>query len=158
MNFKLDKKKMQTVAVVSSALALMPTQAYAAVPNMENIPSHLGGAVLILGGISLLTLREIRKEERERLYEIHENLIPAQKKALKYLKSAQNNQNKRRINYEINSEIEYLKYLKEKRSELCESLNIDETQMEDFIEKERIRQEENILMRSKNKIKTLLVR
>ena len=159
MKLKLDKKKIQKVAIFSSALALVPTEAYAAMPNIESMPSHAGVYVLILGGIVFATYREIKKEERERLYEIHENLIPAQREAIKYLKEAKNKRNKRRIKYEIDSEKAYLEYLKEKRRELCEKLNIDEfddEEMEAFIEEERIRQEENILTRGKAKVKTLL--
>ena len=161
MRLKLDKKKIQKVAIFSSALTLVPTEAYAAMPNMESMPSHAGVYVLILGGIVLATYREIKKEERERLYEIQENLIPAQREAIKYLKSSKNKRNKNRLKYELASEKEYLDYLKEKRSELCERLNIDEfddEEMEAFIEEERIRQEEDIFTRSKEKVKTLLAR
>lgn len=157
MKLKLDKKTIQKVAIFSSALTLMPKEAYAAAPNMESVPSLAGVYALILGGLALATYKEIKKEERERLYEIHENLIPAQRKAIKYLKSSKNKRNKHILKYEIDSEEAYLDYLKEKKSALCEKLNIDEfddEQMETFIEEEKRRQED-ILTRSKAKVKTL---
>lgn len=161
MKLKLDKKTIQKVAIFSSALTLVPTNAYAAAPNMESIPQSLGAYVLVFGGLVLATYREIKKEERKRLYEIEENLIPAQKKAIQYLKSTKNKKNKRRLKYEIDSEKAYLDYLKEKKSTLCEKLNIDEfddEQMETFIEEERKRHEENTITKSKDKIKALLIR
>ena len=159
MKLKLDKKTIQKVAIFSSALTLMPTNAYASAPNMESLPQSIGAYALVFSGLALATYREIKKEERERLYEIHENLIPAQRNAIKYLKETKSKRNNHRIKYEIDSEKAYLEYLKEKRSELCERLNIDEfddEQMETFIEEERIRQEEDILTRSKAKVKAIL--
>ena len=161
MKFKLNKKDIQKVAIFSSALTLIPTEAYAATVNMESLPQAAGAHALVFGGLALATYREIKNEERERLYEIHENLIPSQRNVIEYLKSTKNKKNKRRLKYEIDSEKEYLKYLQEKRSELCEKLNIDELddeQMEAFIESERKRKEENIIARSKAKVKTLLAR
>ena len=158
MKLKLDKKTIQKVAIFSSALTLMPKEAYAAAPNMESISSHVGVYALIFGGLALAAYKEIKKEERERLYEIQENLIPAQRKAIKYLKETKNKRNKHILKYEINSEEAYLDYLKAKKSILCKKLNIDEfddEQMETFIEEEKRRQED-ILTRSKDKIKTLL--
>ena len=159
MKLKLDKKTIQKVAIFSSALTLVPTNAYASTPNMESIPQSLGVYALVFGGLALAAYKEIKKEERERLYEIHENLIPAQRKAIKYLKNSKNKNNIHRLKYEIDSEEAYLDYLKEKKRELCEKLSIDEfddEQMETFIEEERRRKEENILTRSKAKVKTLL--
>ncbi|MBR3229560.1 MAG: hypothetical protein IKF91_01885 [Bacilli bacterium] len=157
---KLDKKAIQKVAIFSSALTLVPQEAYASTMNIENMPSHATASILIFGGLVLMGYREIKKEERERLYEIHEHLIPAQIKAIKYLKSSKKSRNKNKLKYEIRTEKEYLEYLKEKRSELCERLKIDEfddEQMEAFIEKERLKQED-ILTRGKEKVKTLLAR
>ena len=159
MKLKLDKKTIQKIAIFSSVLTLVPTEAYAAAPNTESLPQAAGAYALVFGGLALAAYKEIKKEERERLYEIHENLIPTQKKVIKYLKSTKGKRNKNILKYEIDSEKAYLDYLKEKKSELCEKLNIDESddkQMEIFIEKERIRQEESIIDRSKSKVKSLL--
>lgn len=159
MKLKLDKKTIQKVAIFSSALTLVPTEAYAAMPNVESMPSQTGLYAFILGGISLAVYREVKKEERERLYEIQENLIPAQRQAIKYLKSTKNSTNKNKIKYEIDSEKAYLEYLKEKKSELCERLNIDEfddEQMKTFVEEEKRKQEGNIITRSKTKLKKIL--
>ena len=82
-------------------------------------------------------------------------------KEVKHLKRSKNKRNKHILKYEIDSEKDYLDYLKEKKSYLCEKLNIDEfddEQMEAFIEKERRRQEEGIITRSKSKVKALLTR
>ena len=161
MKLKLDKKKIQEVAIFSSALTLMPTQAYASAPNTEIIPHFLGAYALVFGGLALAAYKEIKKEERERLYDIEKNLIPAQRNAIKHLISSKNKRNEHILNYEIDSEKDYLDFLKEKKSSLCEKLNIDEfddEQMEAFIEKERKRQEEGIITRSKSKVKALLTR
>lgn len=159
MKLKLDKKIIQKVAIFSSALTLIPNEAYAATPNMESLPQVAGTYALVFGGLALAAYREVKNEERKRLYEIHENLIPAQKKSINYLRGIKDKKNNLRIKFEIDSEKAYLDYLKEKKRELCEKLNIDEfddEQMEAFIEKERQRQEESLLTRSKTKIKTLL--
>lgn len=157
---KLDKKAIQKVAIFSSVLTLVPQEAYASTLNMESLTPHTAASILIFGGLVLTGYREIKKEERERLYEIEENLIPSQIKAIKYLKSSKKSRNNNKLKYEIRTEKEYLEYLKEKRSELCERLKIDEfddEQMEAFIEKERLKQED-ILTRGKEKVKTLLAR
>lgn len=159
MKLKLNKKNIQKIAIFSSALALIPNEAYAATTNVESLPQVTGVYVLVFGGLALATYREIKKVERESLYELEKNLIPAQRKAIKYLKSSKNKSNTNILKYELDSERAYLDYLKEKKSALCERLNIDESddkQMKDFIEEERIRQEEDILTRSKHKVKTLL--
>ena len=161
MKLKLDKKNIQKVAIFSSALTLMPTQAYATMPNIETMSFHAGIYALVFGGFVLAAYKEIKKEERERLYDIEKNLIPAQRNAIKHLKRSKNKRNKHILKYEIDSEKDYLDYLKEKKSSLCEKLNIDEfddEQMEAFIEKERKRQEEGIITRSKSKVKALLTR
>ena len=161
MKLKLDKKTIQKVAIFSSALTLVPTNAYAAAPNMESIPQSLGAYVLVFGGLALATYREIKKEERERLYDIQENLIPSIKKGIKKLKECKDENNKNRLKYEIDTEKAYLDYLKKNKSELCKRLNIDEfddEQMEAFIEKERKRHEENTITKSKDKLKALLIR
>lgn len=161
MKFKLNKKDIQKVAIFSSALTLIPTQAYAYTSNIESLPHAAGAYALVFGGLALVTYREIKNEERERLYEIQENLIPSIKKGIKKLKESKNENNKNRLKYEIESEKDYLEYLKSKKSELCKRLNIDENddeQMETFVESERKRQNENILVRSKDKVKALITR
>ena len=128
---------------------------------MENMPCEAGIYAILLGGFALAAYREIKKEERERLYEIEENLIPAQRRTIKFLKNSKNKKNKHRLKYEIDSERDYLDYLLEKRSELCDKLNIDEfddKQMETFVKKQRKRQEESIFSRSKSKVKAILAR
>lgn len=158
---KLDKKAIQKVAIFSSAITLMPQEAYASTMNVESMTPHAAAYILIFGGLALAAYREIKKEERERLYEIEKKLIPTQKEVIKDLIERKSKKSKSIIKYEIDSEKAYLDYLKEKKSLLCEKLNIDEfddEQMEAFIEEERIRQEENIITRSKEKVKTLLAR
>lgn len=151
MKFKLSENTIQKAAIFSSALALNPIIAYAQTQNTNFTPVPIAGYTVLMSGFALAIFTEIKKIERERLYELHENLIPSQTEFISFLKKERKTMNSKNLEYEISAEKTFLESLKEEEKVLCDKFKIDKNddeQMEAFIEK--------VKKREKSKVKSLL--
>lgn len=143
---KLNKKIMQA-AVFSSALTLYPQIAYGTTRQTESIvavPSSLIAYGIMIGGFAITSYRDIKKQNKERLYYLQESIIPGENRIIKSLKKEAKKKNQQSsltvnpIELELKTERTYLKQLEEEKKRLCQTLNIDDTneeEMEAFIRK-----------------------
>ena len=119
---KLDRNVTNAV-LFSSAAALYPTVAYASTQDSIHIPVSLATYFVVFGAFSIATYKGIKKSEKNRLEDLHERIIPAEKRFIEFLKATEEQSTK--SENEIDFEKAYLEKLEKEEDYLCGRLNID---------------------------------